>query len=406
MVHLLVELVPGDVDLLGVDDDDEVAGVDVRGVLGLALAAQRVGDLRRKTPEGLPLGVDEVPAASDLARLQIERFLHTKKRRTGARRGGMVAASRPALNAAAPAVRGVPDVRRAGHLLREPADGDEAAAARDTFEKRRGSLHLGARRPPIRIRAIGLVWMCRDDVPEEDVVLEPELREHAVDDRRARLGRPGAGELALGGERDPGDARPAVPGGLADQHDRRVALRRRGRRSSRSRRRRERQYWLNVSPIRAAARSATSVPSGRRPRAASTGTSCASRRGLAFPAWPTVTTPTISRSSGIPSSSRSRSLSSPTRPKSPAPSPSSTAARSRSIIALPGVDPPPGDAPLDLLAVSPPPCPAAGSARGSLLAHRDDDVDGRPRDPRLEAAASRTRAPGRARRSARACLAR
>ena len=170
--------------------------VDVRGVLGLALAAQRVGDLRRETPEGLPLGVDEVPAASDLARLQIERFLHTKKRRTRARRGEMVAGVDAAGRAelarkrARAAVRGVPDVRRAGHLLREPADGDDAAAARDTFEKRRGSLHLGARRPPIRIRAIGLVRMCRDDVPEQDVVLEPELREHAVDDRRARLRRP------------------------------------------------------------------------------------------------------------------------------------------------------------------------------------------------------------------------
>src|SRR5262249_57978194 len=41
------------------------------------------------------------------------------------------------------------------------------------------------------------------------------------------------------------------------------------------------------------------------------------------PSWPTVTTPTISRSPGIPRSSRSRSFSSPTSPKSPAPSPSS-----------------------------------------------------------------------------------
>src|SRR6476646_3406429 len=95
VIHLLVELVSRHVDLLGIDDDDEVAAVDVRGVLGLALAAERVGDLRRKAPEGLPLGVDEVPTAADVARLEIERFLHTKERRTEARRGGMVAAVPP-----------------------------------------------------------------------------------------------------------------------------------------------------------------------------------------------------------------------------------------------------------------------------------------------------------------------
>ena len=64
--------------------------------------------------------------------------------------------------------------------------------------------------------------MCRHDVPEQDVVLDPELGQHAVDDRGARLGRPGAGQLPLGGERDPADARTAVAGGFPDQHDGRV----------------------------------------------------------------------------------------------------------------------------------------------------------------------------------------
>ena len=50
-------------DLLGVDDDDEVAGVAVRRVLGLALAAQRVGDLGREAAERLALGIDDVPVA-------------------------------------------------------------------------------------------------------------------------------------------------------------------------------------------------------------------------------------------------------------------------------------------------------------------------------------------------------
>jgi hypothetical protein len=69
VVPLLVELVAGDLDLLGVDDDDEVAGVDVRCVLGLALAAERVGDLGRQAAERLALGVDEIPLARDLSRL-------------------------------------------------------------------------------------------------------------------------------------------------------------------------------------------------------------------------------------------------------------------------------------------------------------------------------------------------
>ena len=46
-----------------------------------------------------------------------------------------------------------------------------------------------------------------------------------MDDRRGRLAGPVAGELALGRERDAGDARAAVAGGLADEQDRRVGAR-------------------------------------------------------------------------------------------------------------------------------------------------------------------------------------
>ena len=71
VVELLVELLAGDRDLLGVDDDHEVAGVHVRRVLRLALAAQRVRDARGETPERLAFGVDEIPALLDLAGLGI-----------------------------------------------------------------------------------------------------------------------------------------------------------------------------------------------------------------------------------------------------------------------------------------------------------------------------------------------
>ena len=69
VVELVVALVAGHRDLLGVDDDDEVAGVAVRRVLGLALAAQRVGDLGREPAEGLALGVDHVPVALAVGRV-------------------------------------------------------------------------------------------------------------------------------------------------------------------------------------------------------------------------------------------------------------------------------------------------------------------------------------------------
>src|SRR5690606_31131437 len=70
VVALLLQLLAGDPDALAVDHDNEVAGVDVRRVGRLPLAAQRVGDARGKAPEGLAVGVDDVPLARDLARLR------------------------------------------------------------------------------------------------------------------------------------------------------------------------------------------------------------------------------------------------------------------------------------------------------------------------------------------------
>src|SRR5690606_10133298 len=53
VVHLVVPLGAGQPHLLRVDDDDEVAGVNVRRILGLVLAAQHGRDLRRQTPQRL-----------------------------------------------------------------------------------------------------------------------------------------------------------------------------------------------------------------------------------------------------------------------------------------------------------------------------------------------------------------
>src|SRR5439155_6310685 len=83
VVELVVQLLAGDRDLLGVHDHDEVTRVDVRRVLGLALAPEHVRDLRGQTPERLAVCVDEVPAALDLARLCVPGLhIATEKRRT------------------------------------------------------------------------------------------------------------------------------------------------------------------------------------------------------------------------------------------------------------------------------------------------------------------------------------
>src|SRR5436190_7626399 len=88
VVALLVQLVPRDLDLLGVHDDDEIAGVDVRRVGRLALAAQRVRDAGRQTPEGLTLGVDDVPLTGDLAGFCAVSLHSEKRRRSEASAGG------------------------------------------------------------------------------------------------------------------------------------------------------------------------------------------------------------------------------------------------------------------------------------------------------------------------------
>ena len=55
------------------------------------------------------------------------------------------------------------------------------------------------------------------------MLLEPELGQDAVDDRRRRLRGAVAGQLPLGRERQAGDARAAVARCLADEQDRSLA---------------------------------------------------------------------------------------------------------------------------------------------------------------------------------------
>jgi hypothetical protein len=67
--HLfLSQLVAGQDHLLGVDDHDMVAGIEMGRETGLVLAAQALGDLGRETAKYDAVGVHEPPLARDLTR--------------------------------------------------------------------------------------------------------------------------------------------------------------------------------------------------------------------------------------------------------------------------------------------------------------------------------------------------
>ena len=60
-IELLLFLAAGQPDLRRVDDDDVIAGVDVRRVDRLVLALEQAGRLGRDPAEDLAFGVDDVP---------------------------------------------------------------------------------------------------------------------------------------------------------------------------------------------------------------------------------------------------------------------------------------------------------------------------------------------------------
>src|ERR1700736_1752347 len=85
-VELRAQLVAGHADLLGIHDDDVVAAVHVRGVLGLVLAAQAHGHVAREAPERLAAGVDYEPVATDRLRSGEYRAHHYRSQWGGGRK--------------------------------------------------------------------------------------------------------------------------------------------------------------------------------------------------------------------------------------------------------------------------------------------------------------------------------
>jgi hypothetical protein len=64
--------------------------------------------------------------------------------------------------------------------------------------------------------------MRRHDIPEQHLVLDPELGQRAMDNRGRRLGRAAAGQLTLAREWDPADSCAAVTRRFSDEDDRGV----------------------------------------------------------------------------------------------------------------------------------------------------------------------------------------
>ena len=65
IVVLLVELSAGENRLVNVDNDDEIAAVDVRGEINLVLAAQKLGGGDSRAAQGLASCVENVPFSLD-----------------------------------------------------------------------------------------------------------------------------------------------------------------------------------------------------------------------------------------------------------------------------------------------------------------------------------------------------
>ena len=151
-------------------------------------------------------------------------------------------------------MRGVPDPGHAERGLGDSAHGDDAATRGEELEERAGRLDLVGPRSAVGRRLAEPVRVRRHDVPEQHVLLEAELVEHAVDDRRRRLRGPASRQLALGGERDAADPRAAVAGRLSDEQELgfRAPLEVVG--EPLPELCRDAAYWLYVEPICAAAR--------------------------------------------------------------------------------------------------------------------------------------------------------
>jgi hypothetical protein len=68
--EFLLVLASGQHDLVGVDDDDEIAPVVVRSIGRLVLPTEQSGNLRCQSAKDDVCGIDEIPRGLDVAGLR------------------------------------------------------------------------------------------------------------------------------------------------------------------------------------------------------------------------------------------------------------------------------------------------------------------------------------------------
>ena len=74
MVHFVFHLVAGHANLVGVDDNNVIAGIDMWRIFRLVLAAEASCDLGGQAPQGLARGINQVPVAPYFLRLGRKRL--------------------------------------------------------------------------------------------------------------------------------------------------------------------------------------------------------------------------------------------------------------------------------------------------------------------------------------------
>ena len=80
----------------------------------------------------------------------------------------------------------MPDAVETERAFRDASDRNDYAVSCERTHEGESVLHLPCRRRTVRPRR---ARVRRHDVPEKHVVLDPELAQHPVHDRRGRLGR-------------------------------------------------------------------------------------------------------------------------------------------------------------------------------------------------------------------------
>src|SRR5471032_2286204 len=148
VVDLLKPLVAAQFHLFGVDHDDEVAIIDVRGPGGLELTGEGTGNTYGERSATNSRGVDDVPIVLGLCRLLLVGALHIqnpKKSRAGARGPGnpriirVWGARRQGKSGAnAASTRGFCRFRAARFGSRATGEGSQALAPTTEHDVRRG----------------------------------------------------------------------------------------------------------------------------------------------------------------------------------------------------------------------------------------------------------------------------